>query len=398
MVAHPANKASSPPDFEARAKALGPALRARSEAAAQSRRLPVETIEEMKECGLFRMLQPERYGGFESHPNEFFKAQIALGEACPSTAWVFGVVAVHSWQLSLFNGQAQEDVWAKNPSALISSSYAPVGNVEPAEGGFRLSGRWSFSSGCEHCDWVFVGSFVPTPPDAKGPDMRTFLLPRSDYRIEDTWNVSGLKATGSHDVVVEDIFVPEHRTHKLMDGFRCESPGNEINTAPLYRIPFGQIFVRSVSTTALGIAQGALDTFREIAAKKVATSDRSKVSEEPTTQAIVARAGSTLEELKLVLFRSFNEMMDLASEGSPIPLDRRLQFRYESALAVEKSREIVDELFTASGGRALFLDHPMQRYFQDIHAARAHYANNPDKPGRNLGGVQVGLRNKDFFV
>src|SRR5262249_38516935 len=176
--------------------------------------------------------------------------QMTIAAACPSSAWVLGVVAVHGWQLALFPPQAQEDVWGRDREALISSSNAPTGKVIRVEGGFRISGRWSFSSGCDHCHWVFLGGFAPTAPGEK-PDMRTFLLPRSDYRIDDNWHVAGLKGTGSKDIVVEDAFVPEHRTHRLIDGYLLKSPGHALNPAPLYRLPFGQIFVRSVSTSAI---------------------------------------------------------------------------------------------------------------------------------------------------
>ena len=388
----------STPDFVARARELGPVLRERAAAAETLRRIPDETIRDFQDAGFFRMLQPARYGGYEVDPRVFFDTQIEVARACPSSAWVLGVVAVHSWQLALFEEQAQLDVWSEDTSALISSSYAPVGKVEKADGGFIVSGRWSFSSGSGHCEWVFVGGFAPTEPGARGPDMRTFLIPRSDYTIEDTWNVSGLKATGSNDVVVDRAFVPEHRTHKLIHGFTGESPGLDGDSAPLYRLPFGQVFVRAVSTSAIGAALGALEAYRAYTARRFATSDGSKVAEDPTAQLLCAEAAATLGEVRSILTRNFDEMMAHARAGEKIPVEQRVQYRYESARAVVKCVEVVDALFTASGGRALFDGHPIQRYWQDVHAARAHYANNPDKPARNLGRVMLGMKNTDFFI
>jgi 3-hydroxy-9,10-secoandrosta-1,3,5(10)-triene-9,17-dione monooxygenase len=323
---------------------------------------------------------------------------MTVASACPSSAWVLGVVAVHAWQLALFPLAAQEEVWGSDSSTLISSSYAPTGKVTRADGGFRISGRWSFSSGCDHCQWIFLGGFVPSEVEGKPPEMRTFLLPRSDYRIDDNWHVAGLKATGSKDIVVENAFVPEHRTHKLIDGFKRQSPGNAVNEAPLYRLPFGQIFVRSVSTSAIGAAQGALDVFLDSAAKRVAASDGAKVSEDPAVQIVCARAASLIDEAQLVLKRNFDEMMALVRANQDIPIDRRVRFRHDSAHAVVKSVEAIDLLFTASGGRAIFLSNPLLRYFLDVHAARAHYANNPEKPGRNFGGVQLGAKTTDYFI
>src|SRR5262249_52640035 len=161
------------------------------------------------------LMQPSRWGGAEVDPGIFFEAQLALATACPSTAWVMGVVGVHSWQLALFPLAAQEEVWGSDPETLVSSSYAPTGKVERVDGGYRISGRWSFSSGCDHCQWVFLGGMVPPEREGAPPEMRTFLVPRSDYTIEDNWHVAGLKATGSKDIVIVGALVPEHRTHRI---------------------------------------------------------------------------------------------------------------------------------------------------------------------------------------
>jgi 3-hydroxy-9,10-secoandrosta-1,3,5(10)-triene-9,17-dione monooxygenase len=391
-------KVPSHEEWVARAQALAPTLAERAAGAAELRRLPDETIADFKQAGFFRMLQPARWGGFEVDPNTFFDVQMTIAAACPSSAWVLGVVAVHAWQLALFAEKAQEEVWGKDASTLISSSYAPTGKITRAEGGYRVSGRWSFSSGCDHCQWVFLGGFVPPDGEQKAPDMRTFLLPRSDYKIDDNWHVAGLKATGSKDIVVDDVFVPEHRTHKLIDGFFRKSPGNAVNTAPLYKLPFGQIFVRSVSTSAIGIAQGALEAYSSVAAKRIAAGDGAKVAEDPTAQVVAAEAAALVDEVKLVLHRNFDELMAAARAGADMPIERRVRFRYDSSRAVAKCVEAVDGLFTASGGRAIFLNSPLLRYFLDVHAARAHYANNPDKPGRNFGGLQLSLKNTDFFI
>jgi 3-hydroxy-9,10-secoandrosta-1,3,5(10)-triene-9,17-dione monooxygenase len=386
-------------DLVASARALKPTLSARAPKADELRQVPEETITDFRRAGFFRMLQPSRWGGLEVDPRTFFDVQMEIASACPSSAWVLGVVAVHAWQLALFPLQTQEEVWGTDRAALISSSYAPTGKVSRVEGGYRITGRWSFSSGCDHCQWVFLGGLVPPEAEGKGPpEMRTFLVPRSDYSIDDNWHVMGLKGTGSKDIVVENAFVPERRTHRLIDGFKRQSPGNEVNTAPLYRLPFGQIFVRSVSTSAIGAAQGALDAFVDIAAKRVAASDAAKVADDPATQVVCARAAELIDEARLVLGRNFDEMMALVRAGQDIGIDRRARFRYDSAVAVVKSVEAVDLLFTASGGRAIFLGSPLLRYFLDVHAARAHYANNPEKPGRNFGGVQLGAKTTDFFL
>ncbi|MGF6695386.1 alkylation response protein AidB-like acyl-CoA dehydrogenase, partial [Metapseudomonas resinovorans] len=231
-----------------RARELVPVLRERAPLAAKNGLLPEETIRDFQEAGFFRILQPARWEGYELEPGDFFEVQMTLAEGCMSSAWVLGVVAIHNWQLALFDDRAAQEVWGQDSTVLISSSYMPVGKVTRVDGGFRLSGRWGFSSGSQHCQWAFLGAMVPPEKDGEAPDYRTFLVPRHDYSILDNWDVMGLEATGSHDVRVEDVFVPEYRTHRALDGFLQNSPGNAVNTAPLFRLPFGQIFVRAVSS------------------------------------------------------------------------------------------------------------------------------------------------------
>ena len=165
----------------ASARAMGPALRERKAQAKADARVPEETVAEFAEAGFFKILQPEQWGGYAMDPQVFYAVGLEVARNCPSSAWILGVIAVHNWQLALFDDQAAQDVWADDSSVLISSSYAPVGKVKVVDGGFELSGRWSFPSGSEHCKWVLVGAVVPTP---EAPfDManyRTFLVPISD--------------------------------------------------------------------------------------------------------------------------------------------------------------------------------------------------------------------------
>ena len=160
------------------ARDMGPALRMRREQAKADARVSDETVQEMRDAGFFKILQPEQWGGYAMDPQVFYAVGVEVARHCPSSAWILGVIAVHNWQLAVFDDQAAQDVWAEDASVLISSSYAPVGKVKVVEGGFRLSGRWSFSSGSQHCKWAFLGAVVPTP---EAPfDManyRTFLVP-----------------------------------------------------------------------------------------------------------------------------------------------------------------------------------------------------------------------------
>jgi 3-hydroxy-9,10-secoandrosta-1,3,5(10)-triene-9,17-dione monooxygenase len=382
-----------------RTRELAPKLRERRADAKEARVLPEETIAEMQEAGLFRVLQPARWGGYEMDPQTFFDIEIELGRACPSTAWVYGVVAVHAWQLALFDERAQEEVWGDDDSTLISSSYMPVGKVEHVEGGFMLSGRWGFSSGSDHCDWAFLGGFVPPKEEGQSPDMRTFLVPKGDYELDDTWFTSGLEATGSKDVVIDEpVFVPAYRTHRFSDGFKLDSPGNEQNDAPLYKIPFGQLFVRSVSTSSIGMLEGAIDAFVETQKERVARGDGRKVTDDPALQKALAEAQATARDLRLVLKSNFEDLMEYAENDEFIPIDLRVAYRYDSARVVEQCQEAVLELFRAAGGGASFSTHNLQPYMQALLVARQHHANNPEKPGMNYGRVTLGMKTTDFFL
>jgi len=389
----------SKPDFVKLASDAKGRLRERNAKADAERVIPTETIQELKDAGIFRMMQPKRWGGYECHPVEFFDAAIEIASACPSTAWVLGVVAVHNWQLALFPERAQKDVWEGETGVdtLIASSYMPVGKVTPTDGGVRLSGRWGFSSGSDHCQWAFLGAFAPKE-EGRPPDMLTLLLPRSDYELIDDWFVSGLKGTGSKSVKVDDVFVPEHRLHRMSDAFRLRSPGNEVNTGPLYRVPFGQLFTRTVATPAIGMLQGALEAYLALNRDRKGRADGKIASDDPFNLETCARATLAIREVRALLRNDWNEMMSKAESGESIEREDRIAYRANAGAATDRMVKALDELFMASGGSAIFLDQAIQRFFQDIHGARAHHANNPLKTQRNYGGLLMGEPTTDFFL
>jgi 3-hydroxy-9,10-secoandrosta-1,3,5(10)-triene-9,17-dione monooxygenase len=373
--------------YLANVRELVPAIRARAAACEALRRLPDETLAEYQKRGLLRALQPARWGGHELSPLTFFAAASAVAAACPSSGWFLSVVGIHNWQLGLFPEQAQEDVWGTDTSVLISSSYAPTGKVERIEGGFRLSGRWSFSSGCDHCQWAFLGGVAPG--DGPFPDMRTFLVPRSDYKIIDNWHVAGLAGTGSKDVVVDGAFVPEHRTHRFVDAYMFQNPGQAVNTGVVFRLPFGCLFAFCIAVPALGAARGALDSYRTYMQKKIAAYDGSKVADDPFAQRRLSEAAVEIDAAEAEVRSTWERICALAAAHDTIALDLRARARWSAANIVQRGVRAVDLLFEASGGRALFLDNPIQRYFRDVHAMRAHALNNPDKASQIFGYAEL---------
>lgn len=388
-------------DIEAlyhKASDLVPALRERVNETASLGQLPEDTIDAMQAAGFFRIMQPARHGGFEMDPEVFFRVQMKLAEGCMSTAWVLGVVAIHNWQLGLFDDRAQQDVWGEDQSTLISSSYMPVGKVEHVEGGYKLSGHWGFSSGSKHCDWAFLGGMVPPTKEGEAPDYRTFLVPRSDYEVVDNWDVSGLEGTGSNDIVVKDAFVPEYRTHRSIHGFECDSPGNAVNTHYIYKLPFGQIFVRAVCSSAVGALRGVTDSYITVNKDRVGLNDGNKIATDPDAQMALAMAISTVDECETIMFRNFDQMIAAAQAGTSLSIDERIKMRFDASLVAGKCSDAINHMFIACGAQGIFRDHPLNRAWLDINAGRTHVANNPFKFGRNLGGTLMGGANTDFFL
>lgn len=379
------------------ARRMIPALRARAEQADRDQKVPVETVADMVEAGLFRAMQPKRFGGFELDPRGFFEVQMALAEGCMSTAWIYGVMGVHPWQLARFDVQAQEDVWGDNPDTLICSTYMPVAKVTPVEGGYEISGRWGFSSGSEHCSWALLGGIIPPDANGEGVEHGTFLVPATDYRIERNWDVMGLRGTGSHDIVIEKAFVPFHRVQRTNNTAMEATPGRLVNTDPLFAIPFAQVFARAVSTSCLGALQGAINVFCDNAKQHVGKHG-GKTAEDPLAQEVVADAILTLDQLKLVLERNFEDLMELAKRNEFPDVETRLLYRYQSAHVTNICADKVDQLLRCMAASGLYNTNPVARIFRDLHQARGHISNNVAAYARTYGAVQLGLPNPDPYV
>jgi 3-hydroxy-9,10-secoandrosta-1,3,5(10)-triene-9,17-dione monooxygenase len=386
----------TPEEYLDRVRALLPAVKERVARAESLRRLPEETFEDFQTAGLFRAIQPKRWQGFELDPATFFQAIVETSAVCASTGWILGVVGVHNWHLALFPPQAQEDVWGEDTSIQVSTSLAPTGTVERVNGGFRLRGRWSFSSGCDYCRWVALGGMAPANDSGDAPEARVFLLPRRDYAIEDNWHVVGLCGTGSKDIVVLDAFVPEYRTHSYLDAFHLRNPGAALNDGPLYRIPFGAMFPNSIASPAIGVAMGALAAFGEQSRARLNLRDGSRLAEDPFMQMRLAESAAEIDGAYASIRGNFAEMYGLACAGEEIPLARRARYRWDFANAVEWSLRAVNRLMAASGGRGIFLDNPVQRAWRDIHAIRAHAGNNPDRAAAVFGRSEFGLPPTDI--
>lgn len=362
----------SPEKLYQLARDLQQTLRNRAEDTAKLRRLSDETIQDFKDLGFFKILQPIRWGGYEMDPIVFYKVTGIIAEACMTSAWVFSVVAVHNWQISVFGEQAQQDVWGEDNTVLISSSYAPKGIAVAEEGGYRVSGEWDWSSGSDHCNWFFGGAVLD--PSLGFESFVTLLIPREDYEIIDNWHVYGLKGTGSKRIKVTDAFVPNYRIHYLKDAFLSENPGKKINPSPLYQLPFGQVFTHSVAVPSLGAYQGALNAFIDGAKSRV-SSFGVEAKSNPVTSALIAEATLEIDQMWNTLEANMKSMMDEARNSNKIDVNNRVKFRHQVGTINDRCVAGALKLVKASGGASVYLGHDVMNKFLDIMTTQVHVAN-----------------------
>jgi len=369
---------------------LLPTFRERAEEAERLRVVPEANIKELEETGFFRLLQPQRFDGLEASPVDFYTAVRDISSACGSTGWVSSVVGVHPWQVALFADEAQQAVWGEDTSTRLSSSYAPTGKAVVAEGGYTLSGKWSFSSGCDHCTWVLLGGLVFNA-DGNVVDFKTFMVPRKDYTIVDVWNTVGLRGTGSNDIVVDDVFIPEAFTLSMGETGQCRGPGQEQNTSDLYKLPFHSVFTTTICTPIIGMAMGAYAEHVEMQQKRSrAAYLGEKASLDPFAAVRIAKASSEIDAAWALTMQNIREEEALVAKGEPIPLGLRLKVRRDQVLGSQRAIDAIDALFEASGGRALAEGTYLQRAWRDAHAGRVHAANDPERALQMFGAHEFG--------
>ena len=365
-------------------------LRDRAREIEELRRVSDDSMKQLIGTGVFRALQPIRYGGLELDAMDFYEAVRRIAGACGSSGWVASILGVHPWQLALFPDQAQVDVWSDDADTLISSSYAPTGRIDAVDGGYRVTGRWNFSSGCDHAQWVFLGGAV-LDAGGKPVDFGTFLLPRSDYVIDDVWDTVGLRGTGSNDIVVSDAFVPAHRFLSFVDTSRCQCPGQSVNTAALYRLPFASVFSNTITAPIIGMAQGAYDAHVSMMSERLRISYGERVVDDGFAQVRVAAAASEIDAAWLQLERNISELTRYATEGTKIPTELRARTRRDQVRGSERAIAAVDTLFENSGGHALRRGTAIERAWRDAHSGRAHVINDPERALAMYGKFALGL-------
>ena len=379
------NPSTERPELVRRATELVPVLRERAKRTETLRCIPQETVDDLRSAELLRAGTPKRFGGHGLEHDVLLELVYELGRGCGSTAWCYAVWAAGSWGLGLWPEMVQREVWADSADTLLSGGLSPAGaRVEEVDGGYLLSGRWDFASGCDAASWMtLVGR------GRSGP--LTLLVPKSEVTIEDTWYVSGLCGTGSKDVVVQETFVPDYRALAMTDVVEARAPGRKLHPTLGYRVPFWSAAGYVLAASVAGMAQGALEAFERSMASKVSEVRGGGVAEAAGLQMSLAEAAVEIEAALLIMRHDAQETLERARRQETPSLDDRVRYRRNQAYMTTLAVRAVNRLFDASGGHSLFDSDPIQRFHRDIHAGSHHAQYSWHSVSQQYGRVRLGL-------
>jgi 3-hydroxy-9,10-secoandrosta-1,3,5(10)-triene-9,17-dione monooxygenase len=375
-------------ELVARARALAPKLRDRAVRAERDRNIPRESVEEFIDSGLIHTLQPKRWGGYEQDHEVAFDIAIELGRStCGSSAWCLNYLADHACILAHFPEEAQHDVWGRDKAACIATSAAPTGKVSVAPGGYRLDGRWSWCSGLRHSQWIMIGGLVFREGEDH-PDMRLYLVPVSEVKQEDTWYCAGLRATGSNTSVLDNVFVPEHRSVSFATLRDAHSPGSKLNTNPIYRTPFIAVHTYALLAPALGLARGGYADFTQWTKGRYLTYTQLNIAQHVPVQLKIAEIAAQIDVAELLARRA---LATARANYTGLSMETRTLMRRDYTYAMKTLRDAMDALVKISGSSGLMDGNSVQRCWRDVHAISSHVVMNWDVPAENFGRMEFGL-------
>jgi len=371
-------------------KSLAPML---SEHAAQAKRQrkPVdEVMQAIEDTGAYRWFVPKKYGGYEYSLSGFMEVGLALGEGCTSHAWVTTFCMEHNWLLSLYDQAAQDDIFGKHPYIIAPGSLAPNGKATPVGDGYRVSGRWQWGTGVMHANWVMAGVLTPVA-GREAPMLGMYVLPVEEVQIVDTWHVEGMVGTGSNDIVIDDVFVPEHRLVDLSLIVDGTSPGSKLHDSPIYRMPMLPVLGLTATAPLVGAARNAVSLFEERMQGRTVYGTNSKQGERALAQSRLAHARVEMDSIVNQLFHIAREVEDWGERGEPCPEMDRARLRVDIGHVVRRSRNVVRDVVEACGASAHFLDNPLQRILRDLNTASCHTVFDLDVSTEVYGRLLVGL-------
>jgi 3-hydroxy-9,10-secoandrosta-1,3,5(10)-triene-9,17-dione monooxygenase len=357
-------------------------------------KLSDESVKLVRQAGVMRMLQPTEFGGCAAHPCDFAEAVMAVAKVCGSTGWVCGVGGVHPWEMALMDRGLQTEVWGADPDTWIASPYAAQGVATPTDGGYILEGRWNFSSGTDHCDWIFLGALVggADGKPAQPPKALHVVLPRADYTIvEDSWDVIGLCGTGSKDIIVDGAFIPAYRTIDTEEVFSGEGVAERAGrTDTVYKLPFWAMFPLGITAAVIGISEGALAAHLDYQRGRV-TAMGTKIKDDPYVLYAISDAAAEIAASRTQLLDGIGRLYDLADAGRPITFEDRSLMRRNQVRSAWRAVAAVDEIFARSGGNAVRRQNVMQRFWRDAHVGLQHAIHTPGSLYHSTALTSMGI-------
>jgi 3-hydroxy-9,10-secoandrosta-1,3,5(10)-triene-9,17-dione monooxygenase len=354
-----------------RARALHPLLSRNAAATDRERRIPEENIDALAEAGLLSLGIPARFGGLEAPIRTQLEVSAALGEACGSTGWVAQNINAAEVVAGMFADSAQQEVWGENPCARVVGSQAPTDDVQRVDGGWEISGRWPWLSGSYHADWAFLGfPLAGSPGERRTPAFG--LVPLSAGRIEDTWFVTGMRGTCSNTLVLEKVFVPDHRVLEALSALEGKVPTEHVDEA-LYQSALGPVLILILVGSQIGLARAALSIVREKAPKRaISYTSYASQSESVGFQIQVGEAAVQIEAARLLALDAADRIDQTARAGERMPYDERVRVRTEAAWVCRQLRRAVGDLVDAHGASTFAEANPLQRVWRDLNAAARH--------------------------
>ena len=390
------------PDFAeilGRVRKLRPDIEQRALAAEKAKRVPAETMDALRDADVFRLMQPERFGGYQYGPAELAQIGFELGRGCGSTGWCATLAVCFGWMTSFFPLEAQLEVW-DNPDNLLAVSYTPTPKVEVVSDGIKISGSWPWASGVDSAAWLILAALIPGKDGP--PTLAWCLVPVRDVIVDhDSWNVSGLQGTGSKTVAIADpVFVPKHRVLPIGAIFSGKVPGLEIPGNVQARFGYPTFGPTALVAPIVGMAQGALDAFTETArtARRMARPGVfEQVAESPLIQSLIGQAAARIDAARTLMVTSLQEGQDIVRAGGTLEIEQRVRIRRNHGFAGRTSAEVVNEIYAKSGAAAADERNRVQRFWRDANTAALHSSIDWDTLSALYGTQQLGLQPQGIF-
>jgi len=377
--------------FLEQAHAIGEQAERTAVEAERNRQADDGVVHSLIDSGLLSILHSRRFGGYESGFPEFVRVAQILAQHDVSLSWVYCIIGVHYWWGAFVEPELQEELWGKDPNCVFVDSFAPTGQAEPVNGGFRLNGKWGFLSGLPWAEWSAVGAMAPFEHGAK-PEYLMCFMPRSQYQVLDDWHTMGLRASASASIEVHDAFIPRHRAFRFSRTIETgQAPGLVYNPSVLYRVPIVAGLGISLVPPSVGGAQAVAELFNRSARLRTPRYQQQRQAELALSQTVFAESMLTLETIEHLLYRCADELMEVGRGARSLDLVGRVRMFAGRAYIARRAREVVDNLVDIAGARSIFESESIQRFWRDLHAMGQHVALNYEAGIRNYGRVLMGL-------